>query len=63
MDQENVIPFHPSQDYDKLKDTLLSSGCLFEDEMFPADNCLLEDREWTSEIEWLRPSVIIFKIK
>ena len=69
--QTKVRPLHPSQDYKKLRDKLRSSGRLFEDDKFPADNRLLTDnaaggnivhyfggnRVRASEIEWLRPKV------
>ena len=72
-EQSIIRPLHSSQDYKKLRDKLRSSGRLFEDDKFPADNRLLTDnaaggnivhyfggnRVRASEIEWLRPKVFM----
>ncbi|XP_074649674.1 calpain-B-like isoform X2 [Tubulanus polymorphus] len=45
-----------SQNYEKLKSSLLKSGSLFEDGIFPADGSSINKKKPTSrDVRWLRP--------
>ena len=59
---EHAVPFS-NQDYEALKQQCVESGCLFEDDCFPAEPPSLGFKELapysskTRDVEWIRPTV------
>ncbi|XP_029305864.1 calpain-1 catalytic subunit-like isoform X2 [Cottoperca gobio] len=59
--KEQAVPFS-NQDYEALKQECVESGCLFEDDCFPAEPPTLGFKELapnsskTMDVEWIRPT-------